>query len=127
MSREIICKEVAIEVHMFSKDNTFYLLPATLHFVAREKVVHLHLDNCSSQNKNHYMMYYLMCHILVKLHNVIKISLPAGHTNFPRCDIWNAEEEISCDQSRMVLWHSQCCQPVSDNELLPASGSSKWQ
>ena len=49
----------------------------------REKVAHLHADNCSGQNKNHYMMYYLMWHVLTKQHDEITISfLPVGHTKF---------------------------------------------
>ena len=48
-----------------------------------EKVVHLHADNCSGQNKNRYMMYYLMWRVLTKLHKEITISfLPVGHTKF---------------------------------------------
>ena len=47
----------------------------------REKVAHLHTDNCSGQNKNHYVMYYLMWHVLTKQHDEITISfLPVGHT-----------------------------------------------
>lgn len=46
-------------------------------------MVHLHADNCSGQNKNRYMMYYLMWRVLVKLHDEITISfLPVGHTKF---------------------------------------------
>ena len=48
-----------------------------------EKVVHLHADNCSGQNKNCYMMYYLMWRVLTKQHKEITISfLPVGHTKF---------------------------------------------
>ena len=48
-----------------------------------EKVVHLHADNCSGQNKNRYMMYYLMWRVLTKQHKEITISfLPVGHTKF---------------------------------------------
>lgn len=48
-----------------------------------EKVVHLHADNCSGQNKNRHMMYYLMWRVLTKLHDQIIISfLPVGHTKF---------------------------------------------
>ena len=45
--------------------------------------VHLHADNCSGQNKNRFMMYYLMRRILAGLHHEIKLSfLIVGHTKF---------------------------------------------
>ena len=48
-----------------------------------ETEVHLHADNCSGQNKNKYMMYYLMWRVLTKQHRDIIISfLPVGHTKF---------------------------------------------
>ena len=48
-----------------------------------EKVAHLHADNCSGQNKNRYMMYYLMWRVHTKQHDEITISfLPVGHTKF---------------------------------------------
>ena len=48
-----------------------------------EKSVHLHADNCAGQNKNRFMMYYLMWRVLTGLHEEIIISfLPVGHTKF---------------------------------------------
>ena len=48
-----------------------------------ETSVHLHADNCSGQNKNKYMMWYLMWRTMVGLHEEVKISfLPVGHTKF---------------------------------------------
>ena len=48
-----------------------------------ETVVYLHADNCSGQNKNRYMMYYLMWRVLTNQHGDITISfLPVGHTKF---------------------------------------------
>ena len=48
-----------------------------------ENVAHLHADNCSGQNKNHYMMYYLMWRVLTGQHQQITLSfLPVGHTKF---------------------------------------------
>ena len=48
-----------------------------------EKSVHLHADNCAGQNKNRFMMYYLMWQVLTGLHEEIIISfLPVGHTKF---------------------------------------------
>ena len=48
-----------------------------------ETTAHLHADNCSGQNKNRYMMGYLMWRVLTGLHKEITISfLPVGHTKF---------------------------------------------
>ena len=48
-----------------------------------ESSVHLHADNCTGQNKNRFMMYYLMWRVLTGLHEEVKISfLPVGHTKF---------------------------------------------
>ena len=48
-----------------------------------EKSVHLHCDNCCGQNKNRFLMFYMMYRILCGLHDDIKISfLPVGHTKF---------------------------------------------
>ena len=43
----------------------------------------MHADNCSGQNKNKYMMQYLMWRVKSGLHTDITISfLPVGHTKF---------------------------------------------
>lgn len=48
-----------------------------------ETSVHLHADNCSGQNKNRFMMQYLMWRVLTGLHKEVTISfLPVGHTKF---------------------------------------------
>ena len=48
-----------------------------------ETSVHLHADNCCGQNKNRYMMSYLMWRVITGLHREITISfLPVGHTKF---------------------------------------------
>ena len=48
-----------------------------------ETKVHLHADNCAAQNKNRFMMFYLMWRVLVGLHEEITISfLLVGHTKF---------------------------------------------
>ena len=57
------------------------------HFLAvhslGERRVHFHCDNCSGQNKNRFLMYYMMYWILCGLHDDIKVSfLPVGHTKF---------------------------------------------
>ena len=45
--------------------------------------MHLHCDNCTGQNKNRYMMYYLMWRVLTGLHHEITLSfLLVGHTKF---------------------------------------------
>ena len=54
-----------------------------LHHGVGETTAHLHADNCSGQNKNRYMMSYLMWRVLTGLHKEIIISfLPVGHTKF---------------------------------------------
>lgn len=51
--------------------------------IVLETTVHLHADNCSGQNKNKYMMQYLMWCTMTGLHTEVKISfLPVGQTKF---------------------------------------------
>ena len=53
------------------------------HHSLGETTAHLHADNCAGQNKNRYMMSYLMWRVLTGLHKEITISfLPVGHTKF---------------------------------------------
>lgn len=48
-----------------------------------ERRVHLHADNCVGQNKNRFLMYYLMWRVMAGLHDEATISfLPVGHTKF---------------------------------------------
>ena len=59
-----------------------------LHFYLKqngigEKTLFMHADNCSGQNKNNMMMWYLMWRVLTDLHSEINLSfLIAGHTKF---------------------------------------------
>ena len=51
-----------------------------------ETDMHLHADNCSGQNKNSYVMWYMLWRVLTGRHNSITMSfLLAGHTKFS-CD-----------------------------------------
>ena len=48
-----------------------------------EQKVQLHCDNCSGQNKNNYMMWYLAWRVMHKLHLEASVHfLVAGHTKF---------------------------------------------
>ena len=48
-----------------------------------ETHAHLHADNCTSQNKDRFMMYYLAWRVLAGLHDEITLSfLLVGHTKF---------------------------------------------
>ena len=48
-----------------------------------ETRVQIHADNCTGQNKNRFMMYYLAWRVLVSLHEEITLSfLLVGHTKF---------------------------------------------
>ena len=48
-----------------------------------ETKVHLHADNCCGQNKNRFMIYYLMWRVMTGLHKEIILSfLLVGHTKF---------------------------------------------
>ena len=48
-----------------------------------ERHVHLHADNCVGQNKNRFLMYYLMWRVMAGLYDEATISfLPVGHTKF---------------------------------------------
>ena len=48
-----------------------------------ETKVHLHDDNRTGQNKNRFMIYYLMWRVMTGLHKEIKLSfLLVGHTKF---------------------------------------------
>ena len=48
-----------------------------------EKSVHLHCDNCSGQNKNKYVLWYLAWRVISGLHSSITINfMVSGHTKF---------------------------------------------
>ena len=49
----------------------------------RSKEVHLHCDNCSGQNKNQYVLAYLMWRVITGRHKSISLNfLITGHTKF---------------------------------------------
>ena len=57
------------------------------HFFANhglgEKYVHLHCDNCSGQNKNNYLLWYLAWRVMHSLHLSVSLNcLITGHTKF---------------------------------------------
>ena len=48
-----------------------------------EKSVHINCDNCSGQNKNNFMVWYLMWRVMTGLHHNVELHfLLAGHTKF---------------------------------------------
>lgn len=48
-----------------------------------EVAMDLHCDNCSGQNKNKFMLWYLAWRVLQGLHSEITVNfMPAGHTKF---------------------------------------------
>ena len=50
---------------------------------AGEKKVFLHADNCVGQNKNNYVLWYLMWRVLTGRHSEVTLSfLVVGHTKF---------------------------------------------
>ena len=53
------------------------------HHSLEESDLILHADNCSGQNKNRYMMQYLVWRVMVGLNGSISVSfLIVGHTKF---------------------------------------------
>ncbi|XP_014674791.1 PREDICTED: uncharacterized protein LOC106814923 [Priapulus caudatus] len=53
------------------------------HYGFGEKDLELHCDNCSGQNKNNFMLWYLAWRIINGLHRSISLNfLVAGHTKF---------------------------------------------
>ncbi|ELT90677.1 hypothetical protein CAPTEDRAFT_189695 [Capitella teleta] len=82
-----------------------------------ETDVHLHCDNCSGQNKNKFMLWYLAWRVAIGLHKTISLNfLVAGHTKF--APDWcfglvkqtfrrHAVSSLSCMES--VVNGSACC------------------
>ena len=55
----------------------------TVSCVTGEKKVFLHADNCVGQNKNNYVLWYLMWRVLTGRHSEVTLSfLVVGHTKF---------------------------------------------
>lgn len=53
------------------------------HWGLGERDVHLHCDNCSGQNKNKYMLWYLAWRVMTGLHASVTMNfMVAGHTKF---------------------------------------------
>lgn len=53
------------------------------HYGLGEKGLDLHCDNCSGQNKNKYLLWYLIWRIVLGLHDNITVNfMPTGHTKF---------------------------------------------
>ena len=74
------------EAHLISKGSNAvvsYLHYFFEHFGLGETIAELHCDNCSGQNKNRYVLWYLAWRVAVGLHQSITLNfLVAGHTKF---------------------------------------------
>ncbi|ELT88897.1 hypothetical protein CAPTEDRAFT_206332 [Capitella teleta] len=74
------------EAHCTSKGSN--AVCSFLHFFLEnyglgETDVHLHCDNCSGQNKNNFVLYYLAWRVAMGLHKTIGLHfMVAGHTKF---------------------------------------------
>ena len=65
-------KSTILMLHHFLENDSF-----------GETHLHLHADNCCGQNKNHYMIAYLLWRVMTGVHKEITISfLLVGHTKF---------------------------------------------
>lgn len=54
-----------------------------MHLFAGEMTVYLHADNCVGQNKNNYVLWYLLWRVLTGRHTQVTLSfLVVGHTKF---------------------------------------------
>ena len=68
---QLACSLELTEKHVFS------------HYDLGETAVDLHCDNCSGQNKNRFMLNYLIWRVMRGLHTEITINfMPPGHTKF---------------------------------------------
>lgn len=94
-----------------------------------EKVVHLHTDNCGGQNKNRYMIYYLMWRVLTGQHDEITLSfLPVGHTKFfPDAGFGMLKRKFRSTKVGCLTDIASVSRAVSRDEPLSASRRSAWQ
>ena len=85
-----------------------------------ETSVHLHTDNCTGQNNNRYMMYYLMWRVLTGLHEEVKISfLPVGHTKFAPDWCFGFMKQRSCRTKIVDLDDIANCVTLSSSVNVP--------
>ncbi len=76
----------AVAVDKGSNSVISYLDQYLKHSTYGEAELLIHADNCVGQNKNHYVIAYLMRRIVLKMNSKITYSfLPVGHTKFG-CD-----------------------------------------
>ena len=76
-----------IDEGMSSSKGSNMVISLFHHFLEKyglgETHMQLHCDNCSGQNKNKYLMWYLAWRVMSGLHMEISINfMPAGHTKF---------------------------------------------
>ena len=83
-----------------------------------EKTIHLHCDNCSGQNKNRYVLWYFLWHVMRGLHTEVTMNfMPAGHTKFAP-DWCFRRAEVSCLTNLCVVTESTPVAKVNIPQLV---------
>ena len=73
-----------------------------------ETSAHLHADNCSGQNKNNYLMWYLAWRTILRLHHSIRYSFLIGDTKFGPDRCFGIIKKIL--QSELYFFTIRICQ-----------------
>jgi len=69
-----------------------------------EANITLHVDNCSGQNKNRFMMMYLAWRVLAQLNENIEVSfLLVGYTKFAPDWCFGLMKQVFC-RTKLVAW-----------------------
>ena len=98
-----------------------------------ETTLHLHADNCSGQNKNKFVMQYLVWRVLARLNKDIELSfMVAGHTKFSpdwcfglfkrafrRAKVGCLDDIVRVVESSAVVNHAQLVATQEGKVLVP--------